>query len=223
MRLSLASSLLPLAVSVGALSVTSPEKGADIDASGSFTVKWSSVDTDPSTFDLYLVNNAVYPSVEKKIASNIDTSKGSYTVDGISGLTDGKGYQISLLSNSGRNTGILAQSEQFKVAGGSESSSTSTSASASSFSASTGSSSTRTSVPTGTSTGTLSKATKTSSITSAKSSSTSYSSATASSTGAAANGTTSGSSPNSTGAGVILTAPVTAAAGLLAGVLALNL
>lgn len=45
--------------------------------------------TDPSSFDIYLVNNAVYPNVDKKIASDVDSSDGSYTVDGLSGLTDG--------------------------------------------------------------------------------------------------------------------------------------
>jgi hypothetical protein len=29
------------------------------------------------------VNNAIYPSVDKKIATGIDASKGSYTVDNI--------------------------------------------------------------------------------------------------------------------------------------------
>lgn len=37
--------------------------------------------SDPSTFDIYLVNNAIYPSVNKKVATGIKTSKGSYTVD----------------------------------------------------------------------------------------------------------------------------------------------
>ncbi|KDE83258.1 hypothetical protein AO1008_09765 [Aspergillus oryzae 100-8] len=124
MRLSYAISLLPLAASVGALQVTSPKKGEDVDLSKSFTVKWDAVDTDPSSFDLYIVNNAVYPSVEQKIASDVDSSKGSYDVSGLSDLTNGKGYQINFLSNSAKNSGILAQSQQFNVEGSSESTST---------------------------------------------------------------------------------------------------
>ncbi|KAE8353174.1 hypothetical protein BDV28DRAFT_133610 [Aspergillus coremiiformis] len=89
MRFSYAVSLLPLAASVSALQVTSPTKGEDVDLSGSFTVKWDSVNTDPSSFDLYLVNNAVFPNVQQKIASNLESSKGSYTVSGLSGLTSG--------------------------------------------------------------------------------------------------------------------------------------
>lgn len=61
--------------------------------------------TDPSTFDLYLVNNAVYPTVEKKVASDVDTSKGSYTVSGLSGVTDG--YVPPLLYTSSTITTIL--------------------------------------------------------------------------------------------------------------------
>jgi hypothetical protein len=36
--------------------------------------------TDPATFDLYLVNQAVNPSVSTLVASDIDTSTGSYTI-----------------------------------------------------------------------------------------------------------------------------------------------
>jgi hypothetical protein len=64
-------------------------------------VKWSSVEyvlyiqfipiriptnltsTDPSTFNIYLVNNAIYPTVSKKIASDVKTSSDSYTIDSV--------------------------------------------------------------------------------------------------------------------------------------------
>ncbi|PWY91508.1 hypothetical protein BO94DRAFT_489266 [Aspergillus sclerotioniger CBS 115572] len=202
MRFTYAVSLLPLAAFVGALEVTSPTKGEDVDLSDSFTVKWSSVSTDPSTFDLYLVNNAVYPSVEQKIASDVDTSKGSYTVTGLSGISDGKGYQINLLSDSTQNSGILAQSQQFNVEGSSSSSST---ASASTTSASTSSSSS--------STGT----------TTATTISTTGSSARASATASSSANGTSTTAPQSTGAAASLSAPISAAAGLLMGLLAINL
>ncbi|RAL02186.1 GPI anchored serine-threonine rich family protein, partial [Aspergillus ibericus CBS 121593] len=153
MRFSYAVSLLPLAAFVGALEVTSPTKGEDVDLSKSFTVKWDSVSTDPSTFDLYLVNNAVYPTVEQKIASDVDTSSGSYTVSGLSGVSDGSGYQINLLSTSTQNSGILAQSQQFNVEG---SSSATTSSSSSSSTSSASSSSGTTTATTISTTGTSS-------------------------------------------------------------------
>ncbi|KAL4758190.1 GPI anchored serine-threonine rich family protein [Aspergillus foveolatus] len=212
MRLVLASSLLPLAVSVGALQVTEPEKGAEIDPSSSFTVKWDSVSTDPSSFDLYLVNNAVYPSVEKKIASDVDTSEGSYTVDGVSGLENGGGYQINLFSNSGHNTGILAQSEQFNVTG---TDSTSSSTSSTTTPTSTSSTSTETESTTSTSTGTsttLSSTTPTTESESASATPSSSGSSTPSSSNATASATGTPDDPNG---GVTMGAPLTVLAGLV--------
>ncbi|BCR98680.1 GPI anchored serine-threonine rich family protein [Aspergillus luchuensis] len=247
MRLSYAVSLLPLAAFVGALEVTSPKKGEDVDLSSSFTVTWDTVSTDPSTFDLYLVNNAVYPTVEKKVASDVDTSKGSYTVSGLSGVTDGSGYQINLLSTSSTNSGILAQSEQFTVEGGS-SSTTTASASMTTSASSSSSSSTGTSTGTDTSSTSSSSSTGSSSITTASTSTSSTSSSstsklttttsgantlstTASSTrSASASGTSTASAsgtettaPVSTGAGMALTAPMSVAAGLVMGVVAMQL
>ncbi|KAJ5589242.1 hypothetical protein N7537_011920 [Penicillium hordei] len=126
MRFSTILSLLPLALSVAAVNITEPAKGADVDVSGSFTVKWTSVNTDASTVDIVLVNNAVYPTVSEKIASGIDTSKGSYTASGLKGVTKGSGFQINLLSTDAKNTGILAQSEQFDVTEAKSSSATTT-------------------------------------------------------------------------------------------------
>ncbi|RAK94017.1 hypothetical protein BO79DRAFT_241620 [Aspergillus costaricaensis CBS 115574] len=247
MRLSYAVSLLPLAAFVGALEVTSPKKGEDVDLSSSFTVTWDSVSTDPSTFDLYLVNNAVYPTVEKKVASDVDTSKGSYTVSGLSGVTDGSGYQINLLSTSSTNSGILAQSEQFTVEGAS-SSTTTASASMTTSASSSSSSSTGTSTGTDTSSTSSSSSTGSSSITTASTSTSSTSSSstsklttttsgantlstTASSTrSASASGTSTASAsgtettaPVSTGAGMALAAPMSVAAGLVMGVVAMQL
>ncbi|KAJ5275438.1 hypothetical protein N7505_003983 [Penicillium chrysogenum] len=126
MRFATVLALLPLALSVGAIKVTEPAKNDEVDVSGSFTVKWSSVSTDASTVDIVLVNNAVYPPVEEKIASGVDTSKGSYTVSGLKDVTDGSGFQINLISTEAKNTGILAQSEQFDVTESDKSSSSAT-------------------------------------------------------------------------------------------------
>ncbi|KAL4907746.1 Ser-Thr-rich glycosyl-phosphatidyl-inositol-anchored membrane family-domain-containing protein [Aspergillus multicolor] len=228
MRFTLATSLLPLAVSVSALQVTQPEKGAEIDPSDSFTVKWDSVSTDPSSFDLYLVNNAVYPSVEKKIASDVDTSDGSYTVDSISGLEKAGGYQINLFSNEAHNTGILAQSEQFNVTGSdttSSSSSTTTPTSTStSSSTSTSTESETTSTPstsTETSSSTTTTTTEAESNTASSSAAGSSSTTPASSSDAAATASAS-DAPDDLNAGVAMGAPITLA-GLMAGALMFTL
>ncbi|OJJ64730.1 hypothetical protein ASPSYDRAFT_140063 [Aspergillus sydowii CBS 593.65] len=225
MRLTLVSSLLPLAVSVGALSVTEPKKGAEIDPSDSFTVKWDSVSTDPASFDIYLVNKAIYPSVEKKVASDVDTSDGSYTVDGLSGVTDGHGFQINLFSNEEKNTGILAQSEQFNMTGdasSTSSTSSSSSTSTSSTTSSTSASSTETET-TSTKTGTKTESTSASSTSGSDSSSTSDagSSSAASSSGAAASST--GIPQVDDNAGAALGASVTVLAGLVGAAFAFSL
>ena len=48
--------------------------------------------TDASAVDIVLINNAVYPTVSEKIASGIDTSKGSYTASGLKGVTNGQDH-----------------------------------------------------------------------------------------------------------------------------------
>ncbi|GES64784.1 extracellular conserved serine-rich protein [Aspergillus terreus] len=216
MRLSVVSSILPIVASVGALTVTEPKKFAEVNPSNSFEVKWTSVDTDASHFDLYLVNNAVYPSVEKKLASDVDTSDGSYTVDGISGLSNGGGYQINLLANDGHNTGILAQSEQFNVTGSSSSSSTTlatSSKSTTSTSAAKSTTDTTTTTSSGTSTAT-STSTSTGSLTkpTGASHTTGGSDASISGTGAA--------DANNTNAAGSLASPMLTVAGVMAGVFA---
>ncbi|KAL2871449.1 GPI anchored serine-threonine rich family protein [Aspergillus lucknowensis] len=207
MRFTLVSSVLPLAVSVGAISVTEPKKNVDIDPSESFDVKWDSVQGDASSFDLHLVNNAVYPPIDKTIAHDVDTSDGSYTVDGIKGLADGPGYQISLLSNDPQNTGILAQSQQFNVT-----------VSGSDSEASTPSSSAATSTTSTSSTSTSSPSTTTTSTTSASS--------TESSSAASPSSSPSDTSVSDTADGDAagaLGVPVGAVAGLLGGALLFNL
>ncbi|KAJ6069955.1 hypothetical protein N7499_011842 [Penicillium canescens] len=107
-------SLVALATMAAGLVVTSPRIGEKIDPDRPLTIKWQSVQTDPDTFTIELVNQNVYPSTTEIVAENVDSSKGSYTVKSKS-FTDvdvGKGYQINFLSNS---NGILAQSQQFGV------------------------------------------------------------------------------------------------------------
>ncbi|KAJ5109403.1 hypothetical protein N7456_006078 [Penicillium angulare] len=135
MRFSLALSMVPLAISVGAITLTEPKKGDNITPSSSVDVKWTSVDTDASSFDIYLVNNAVYPPVNKKLASDIETSKDSYSVN-VGDIPNGHGYQIDLMSNDVHNSGILAQTGQFNVTGSAESSSSTASTASSTSSTS---------------------------------------------------------------------------------------
>ncbi|KGO41152.1 hypothetical protein PEX1_033050 [Penicillium expansum] len=107
-------SLVALAATAAGLTVTSPRIGEKIDPDMPLTIKWQAVTTDPETFSIELVNQNVYPPTTTIVAEDIDTSKGSYTVKAktFTDVDDGKGYQINFLSPT---SGILAQSQQFRV------------------------------------------------------------------------------------------------------------
>ncbi|KAJ5935754.1 hypothetical protein N7466_005301 [Penicillium verhagenii] len=197
MRFTLAASVISLVISAGALTVTEPEQGADISPSSSVDVKWTSVDTDAKSFDIYLVNYVVYPNVNKKLASDISTSDGSHTVN-IGSLADGQGYQINLMSDS--NTGILAQTGQFNITGSASESSTTSS----------GSTTSTTSTASGTTlTGTNTATTAASGLQTSASST--------------QNSTAAATSAHATGAAFTLAANPAAAIGVIGGALALML
>ncbi|KAH1316253.1 hypothetical protein KXV58_007576 [Aspergillus fumigatus] len=207
--------------SVAALSITSPKKDQDVDLSEKTTVEWSSVSSDPSSFDIYLVKMNSYPPVNKLVAENVKTTEGSYTIDGVS-ADNGSGYQINFVSRDPQNTGILAQSQQFKV----ESSGSSTTSDSTSSASATGSVSTSSS-STGTVSSTASASTTASASATASSTLSKSASGTASKTASATGSETSGASASSTssptttpnGAGS-LTVP---AGSLLLGLVALAL
>ncbi|KAJ5730949.1 uncharacterized protein N7483_005457 [Penicillium malachiteum] len=241
MRLSLVSAVA-LAISAGvltnkhsALSVTEPQKGSNIGPSSSVTVKWTSVDTDASHFDIYLVNNAVYPPVNKELAKDIETSKDSYTVN-IGDVPNGHGYQINLVSDASMNTGILAQTGQFNVTDSSETSSSSTTSSATTTWSSTGSSTSTSSasssitkgstgVVISTSTGVSTTVAITTAVNNTHTAGTTGMVTTASgSTGAQTTGTNSTAAPlHSTNAGAAILAHPAAAVGVVGGALAFML
>ncbi|KAJ5273851.1 Ser-Thr-rich glycosyl-phosphatidyl-inositol-anchored membrane family-domain-containing protein [Penicillium angulare] len=223
MRFSFALSMVPLAISVGAITLTEPKKGDNITPSSSVDVKWTSVDTDASSFDIYLVNNAVYPPVNKKLASDIETSKDSYSVN-VGDIPNGHGYQIDLMSNDVHNSGILAQTGQFNVTGSADSSSTASTASSTSSTSSTmtGTSTTVSTTATPFTTEVVSTSTGASTtveITHAVTSTPASGMTTAASSGAASG---SASATPSTGAGVAVLAHP-AAVGVIGGALALML
>lgn len=126
------SSFLALVASTIALQVTSPAERSTLDVSEPFTISWVTVSSDPSTVDIVLTNRNVFPPAEIPIASNVDTSSGSYDVSSVSGVDPGGNYRIDLVGTTPSNRGILAQSGQFNVAAAG-----STSTSLASFSSST--------------------------------------------------------------------------------------
>ncbi|KAL2865218.1 GPI anchored serine-threonine rich family protein [Aspergillus lucknowensis] len=97
---------------VSGLSIDSPASGSQLDVSRKTTVTWFSDSSDPDKFGLYLINDARLPSINLKIASDIDTSAGSYSFDGIDAIP-GSGYRFDLKDTNDSN--ILAQSDQFII------------------------------------------------------------------------------------------------------------
>lgn len=130
------STFLALAASALALTVTSPAQYSNIDVTKGTTIAWNSVSSDPTSFNIVLTNMNVNPSVRIVLASNVQTSAGSYTVPTVNGASPGENYRVNLESTANSNQGILAQSGPFQVAPAG-----STSTSLASFSGSTSSTS----------------------------------------------------------------------------------
>lgn len=125
MRTSLAT-LLALATPLLAIKITSPTKNTVIDPSKGITIEWSTVNTDPSSAHLLLVNMVGGHTPFTKDLGEIDLSAGHITV-AVTDVPADSGYQFNFVSVEDQNTGILAQSAQFRVKASSDSSSSASS------------------------------------------------------------------------------------------------
>ncbi|KAE8135839.1 Ser-Thr-rich glycosyl-phosphatidyl-inositol-anchored membrane family-domain-containing protein [Aspergillus pseudotamarii] len=112
MRFFQIASIVAYAASSLAVTITSPQNGDKVDFSKPYTIKWTTVPSDPEQVNIVLKNQT---SSEKEIAKDIKTSDGKYTIDKIWDIETGTGYQFNFVSNSKKNTGILAQSQIFNV------------------------------------------------------------------------------------------------------------
>ncbi|GIK06961.1 hypothetical protein Aspvir_002614 [Aspergillus viridinutans] len=108
-------SIVALAATAAALTITSPKSLDQVDMSKSVNIEWQYVQSDPQNFSIVLVNMITQPPVNKLIAKEVKASNEKYTVDGVSGIPKANGYQINFVSTGPTNTGILAQSPQFNV------------------------------------------------------------------------------------------------------------
>jgi len=106
--------LLALPLCAFAIEITSPAPGVTWNSSGSHTVTWTSVSTDPSEFGMYLVNEEVVPTQMLPINDQVNTSTGSFTFSNV--LPNGTGYQVQFNRLGNVSTeGILAQSGDFTI------------------------------------------------------------------------------------------------------------
>ncbi|KAH9820164.1 secreted protein [Melampsora americana] len=98
------------------LTVTSPAGGDLWNPSSPLKVQWSSVSTDPSSFDVKISNqdaNTFPTGFSQDVKKGVSASDGSISLSDITGLKDGPGYTVNLIS--GSNGAILAQSQPFNV------------------------------------------------------------------------------------------------------------
>jgi hypothetical protein len=102
-----------------AIQVTSPNQQTTWTiGSGSVTISWTSVSTDPQTIDVFLVNFSRYPNTIIQLKSNVAVSGGTLAIDSTY-LQAGTGWQINLVPQGSNSQQILAQSNMFTIAGGS--------------------------------------------------------------------------------------------------------
>ena len=125
--------LATLIAAASALQLTSPTTTDAWDLSETNTIKWTSVSTDPTSFELVLVDKSTTPETQLKIADSVSTSAGQYEltnffVKGFQAEAETK-YSIKAISTDPKNKGQLAESGTFNVTkSGAESSSSTTSA-----------------------------------------------------------------------------------------------
>lgn len=198
-----------LLASVSAIMVTSPTKDQKLDFSKSIEITWTSVSTDPTTFQLVLVDQTTMVPIT--IEEKVNTKDNKFTLTNFV-ATPGAKYKFNLLSNDPMNTGILAQSETFEIT---KSGSTSSSESTTSTTTSDASSPTGTNSDSTTTDDSTTLTTKTTAGTPAKTSGAGNPGATT------ANASSTGAPSTKTNAAVALDRTFGVAGGLLAGLLML--
>lgn len=132
-----------------ALQVTQPDSSTVWTIGQPATVKFETVDTDPTVVDVYLTHQYEVPTtVTTLLASNVSTSEGSVSID-TSDLTSGDLFQIDITRPNSPEA-IYAQSTQFNITAAASSSSavaSSTSSKAATTSAASATSSTSLATP----------------------------------------------------------------------------
>ncbi|PKY03160.1 hypothetical protein P168DRAFT_328227 [Aspergillus campestris IBT 28561] len=110
--------LVACAVSTVALTISAPNQDDKVDLSKPYEIKWRNVDSDPTTFNIELVNmngGSNSSNVHKEVAKDIKVSERSHTIKPVWGIEKGKEYQFNFIREDKKNTGILAQSQHFEV------------------------------------------------------------------------------------------------------------
>ncbi|KAH8882512.1 hypothetical protein GQ53DRAFT_772394 [Thozetella sp. PMI_491] len=111
--LSLAALAAPL---VSAIAFTSPAENSTVTKGAEYELTWSSVDTDPSVFSIYLVNFVDWPPYYTPLALDIETGLGAYTVRVPCEAATSYGFQFNAIN--GTNVYVIyAQTPKFFIDG----------------------------------------------------------------------------------------------------------
>ena len=97
-----------------ALQLTSPSVGDEWDLSKTNTIKWDSVSSDPTEFQLVLVDKSTTPETSIEIAEKVKTADGTYDLTNFV-AKPGEKYSVKAYSTSKTNSGQLSESQTFEV------------------------------------------------------------------------------------------------------------
>ncbi|KAL2137271.1 hypothetical protein VTI74DRAFT_5002 [Chaetomium olivicolor] len=111
-------SLLALAAPlVSAIQFEEPIANSTLKKGETYSVKWSSVDTDPTTFSIFLVNFVDWPPFYTQVASDVQTSEGEHQVTVPCDVNTSWGFQFNAIN--GTNVYVIhAQTPKFYVRDG---------------------------------------------------------------------------------------------------------
>lgn len=113
---SLALAVAGLAGLVQGIQFTTPLTNKTLEKGSIQKLTWSTVDTDPSTLSIYLVNFVSWPPLTYSLAEDLDTSKGKAYVKIPCDVDSGYGYQFNAIN--GTNTYVIyAQTDIFSLKG----------------------------------------------------------------------------------------------------------
>lgn len=101
---------------VQGIDFTSPASTDVITKGSDITATWTSVDTDPSVFSLYVWNFVAWPPYYEALAYGVDTTAGEVTVRIPCHIDNGEGWQLTAINDT--NVYVLyAQTDKFNVTG----------------------------------------------------------------------------------------------------------
>lgn len=79
---------------VSAIQFQEPYANSTLKKGETYSVKWSSVDTDPTVFSIYLVNFVDWPPFYTQVASDVPTSEGEHEVTVPCDVNSSWGFQL---------------------------------------------------------------------------------------------------------------------------------